>query len=165
MLAIAGLLAGVVVVGLGRGSSIRDQRNAITNLASELQLARVAAMQRGESVEASIRVTPSGISCAYAEQNKEFPCSGLVVSSIEPDPNHNSETPDTQRTDVPAPSEWEGGVIFEPDGRTRSRIITFAGAGRSDTLLPHIKFDPISGAIELGRRTDPSPRNQGGADP
>ena len=152
VLAIMGMLAGVVAVGVGRSSGIRHQRDAITNIASQLQLARVEAMKRGEQIEATITLNESGIGCGFAGREHEFPCAGLEIAAVD------GQEP---------PEGWdvEGvRILFEADGRTRSRVIAFAGAGGSDTLLPHIEFDPISGAIELGRATEPSPRDQGGPD-
>ncbi len=156
VLAIAGMLAGVVALGIGRGSQTRDQRNAITHLASELQLARVEAMKHGEAVGVTIRATETALECDYADLSRRFTCSGLVISQIdnEPTPLHEPDEGMMGRVEV----------VFEPDGRTRRRMIAFASGGGSDTLLPRIEFDPISGAIELGRAMDPSPRDQGGAD-
>ena len=148
VLAIAGLLAGVVVFGLGAGSQGREHRSAITHLASELQLARVSAMQQGGALRVSIRLTPDALECEYASITRRFPCRELGIATID------SKAP---------PEEWSG-VLFRADGRTDSRRIAFAREGGSDTLLPYIEFDPISGAIELGRATDAPPRDQGGAD-
>ena len=83
VLAIMGMLAGVVAVGVGRSSGIRHQRDAITNIASQLQLARVEAMKRGEQIEATITLNESGIGCGFAGREHEFPCAGLEIAAVD----------------------------------------------------------------------------------
>lgn len=148
VLAIAGMLAAVAAVGIASSSQTREHRNAINHLSAQLRLARIAAMKKGEPVAVSISIAPDAIACEFADARTEIPARNLRIAAI------NGAEP---------PEQWEG-LTFEPDGRTTARSIAFASAQTSDTLLPTIEFDPISGAIELGRAKDAPPRDQGGAD-
>lgn len=141
-LLIAGLLASIVVTGVGRSSDARQRRAALVALVSELSLARVRAMERSEARTITVSIEEGSLNAAGPMLDRSWPFRGASFERIEGEP--------------PA----SRAVTFRPDGRTTAREWRFDRSSGARTIW-FIRFDPVSGAPMLVREESDGTATEG----
>jgi len=139
VLAIAGMIAGLVAIGAGRsGGAARAA--AIADLSVMLEGARVRAMRTASPVTVAAWADDTG--ALVAQQADDLPRrwdrAGIVVVDDLARPIARAE------------------ARFEPSGRTRATRWRFAAEADPTGTIHFIEFDPISGAPLPPRRSDHS---------
>jgi len=143
VIAIVAIIAGTIAVGISKYSPERLVSRAMEEVAMELSIARVEAMQRGRSESLEVGVIESGIRLARGERIREWKTPPVELSL---------SAGVTTRFGRPEDTQGSGLVRAEFDtmGRTHARRweVWIKGApGRIWT----IEFDPVSGAPGLNK--------------
>jgi len=141
VLAIAGMIAGLVAIGAGRsGGAARSA--ALADLGVMLEAARVRAMRTAAPVAVAVWADDEGALVAQEDDQppRRWERAGIVVVDKFTRPIARDE------------------ARFETSGRTRARHWRFAAEGDPTGTIFVVEFDPISGApLPLRRATQGSP--------
>lgn len=139
VLAIAGMIAGLVAVGAGRsGGAARGA--ALADLTVMLEAARVRAMRTAALVTVA----------AWADDD------GVLMAQEDGEPPRCWERTGVLVVDEFARPIARAEARFEPSGRTRTTRWRFAAKADPTGTIHIIEFDPISGAPLPPRRSDQS---------
>jgi prepilin-type N-terminal cleavage/methylation domain-containing protein len=138
VIAIAAAIAGTVAIGVARSSPERALSRALGEAATELTLARVEAMQRGEAAAVEMWVTPDQIHLARGDRERKWTVAKASIVPVA------GVTTRLQR--VEADAGPHGGIVaaFDTMGRTRERRWEVWTEGAPDRIWA-IVFDPVSG--------------------
>lgn len=158
-LALAGLLVGVVTVGLGRMTRASENRAALIGIVNALTVARVEAMRTSRPVRVAVEVSDGRVLVreGIGDRVSRYPVSGI------------------QLRDGDGRPATSAAAEYDTLGRTRERVWRFEEAPHSPGTGPaqvgaagavriwRIEFDPVSGAPVLRSPGESGARSGAGA--
>jgi len=156
-LALVGLLAGIVSVGLGRFGASAERSAAMRGVVGALAAARIEAMRTSKAHSVRVLVSAQSVEAETAgaqARRRRWPASGLrlVDESGRVKAEVTAEFDSAGRT---REREWrveEGGPSANP-----------GSAGNGGVRIWRIEFDPISGAPGLRAPDEEASGSRGGA--
>lgn len=136
VLAIAGMIAGLVVTGIGRSGESARQRRAVEGLASELLGARIDAMRSASAQRLIVRWNERELVSQTADRTRAWLSEGLVPLD------------EYGETLAELVAEYDGA------GRTTQRTWRFGVPATPQGTIWIIEFDPVSGVVRSRRAPD-----------
>jgi len=135
VIAIVGLLAGVVIPSVARLAAGADPRRTLDRLSAELAMARSEALRA--SREVAVRVSAADDAILFERDDQETAEATALAARW-----------------LGAPAEGAGAVgpggvetVFGPTGLASRRSLVFSDEGGEGGRLWAITFDPVSGAV------------------
>ena len=141
VVAMMGLIAGLVSVRLLASTRAAQQRDAVDGIRLALADARVQAMRRGGRETVQVMYEPEGrrLDVVWMDQSRTW-----TNAPVEPVDDRGRGMDDFE-------------AVFDGEGRTRARAWRFKAGEGGDTIFA-IEFDPISGVPRSRRMTEEDER-------
>lgn len=159
VLAIVGLVGGLVVAGLSRPGGAGQQRESLSSVIESLQAARLEAMRGQRPVSVTIRREGDRLVLRGLETSRSFAAHGITPvlgtedAAVEGGGVNRLSVVDTGVDEVAHQGAGELRVTFDSAGRTSRRLWRFApdeGSSLGRTMWL-VRFEVVSGVPALTR--------------